>query len=180
MKKLTSERLGREGLAAWEDRKSTADPEIAAEAKNAGQAPDVSVEDANAEPEAGVGAEQAESDEEAQPQYGTKSRFRNALPFRSAREEAGNVCDRCGFRGLQEGDAVQGDIPALADQQLSKQAAGDVLPSLLESAETEVPDNVEHRGSQPEGRRCEKVNRAKIIELCWCYVEYVVTIVQDR
>lgn len=28
MKKLTSERLGREGLAAWEDRKSHNDPEV--------------------------------------------------------------------------------------------------------------------------------------------------------
>lgn len=28
MKKLTSERLGREGLAAWEDRKSNNDPEV--------------------------------------------------------------------------------------------------------------------------------------------------------
>lgn len=74
------------------------------------------------------------------------------------------MCDRCGFRGLQEGDAVQGDILALADQRFSQQAAGDVLPPLLESAETEVPDNVEHRRSQPEGRRCEKVNRAKVIE----------------
>lgn len=71
MKKLTSERLGREGLAAWEDRKSTADPENAAEAKNAGQEPIENVEAADAEPEA-AGAEQAEADEEAQPQYGTK------------------------------------------------------------------------------------------------------------
>ncbi|KZC05160.1 Adenylate cyclase type 8 [Dufourea novaeangliae] len=31
VKKLTSERLGREGLAAWEDRKSTNDPEVADE-----------------------------------------------------------------------------------------------------------------------------------------------------
>lgn len=28
VKKLTSERLGREGLAAWEDRKSNNDPEV--------------------------------------------------------------------------------------------------------------------------------------------------------
>lgn len=72
MKKLTSERLGREGLAAWEDRKSNADPEVAAEAKDAGQAPDENDESANAEPEAD-GAEEDVDDEEAQTQRGTKS-----------------------------------------------------------------------------------------------------------
>jgi len=75
VKKLTSERLGREGLAAWEDRKSNADPEVAAEEKDAGQAPVEDVEAAKAEPEAIVGAEEAdEADEEAQTQRGTKFR----------------------------------------------------------------------------------------------------------
>jgi len=81
VKKLTSERLGREGLAAWEDRKSNADPEVTAEAKDAGQASDESVESANAEPEAAVGAEEAVDDEEAQTQRGTKSRFQDMFLF---------------------------------------------------------------------------------------------------
>lgn len=68
MKKLTSERLGREGLAAWEDRKSNADPEIVAEAKDDDQAPVESVEEAESE----AGAEQDVPDEEAQTQRGTK------------------------------------------------------------------------------------------------------------
>lgn len=79
MKKLTSERLGREGLAAWEDRKSNADPEVAAEAKDAGQAPAENDESANTEPEATVGTEQSVDDEEAQTQHGTKSRFQDVL-----------------------------------------------------------------------------------------------------
>ncbi|XP_029674751.1 adenylyl cyclase 78C isoform X1 [Formica exsecta] len=66
VKKLTSERLGREGLAAWEDRKSNADPEIIAEAKNDVQVPIERIEDAEAESE--DGAEQAVPDEEAQTQ----------------------------------------------------------------------------------------------------------------
>ncbi|XP_020287381.1 adenylate cyclase type 8-like isoform X2 [Pseudomyrmex gracilis] len=62
VKKLTSERLGREGLAAWEDRKSNADPEIVIEPKDTSQEPAEDVEAAKAEPEA---AEQAVSEEEA-------------------------------------------------------------------------------------------------------------------
>lgn len=73
MKKLTSERLGREGLAAWEDRKSNPDPEVASEAKDASQAPTESIEDDNEEAEAADGAEEAVADEEAQTQRGTKS-----------------------------------------------------------------------------------------------------------
>ncbi|XP_071569284.1 adenylyl cyclase 78C isoform X3 [Temnothorax nylanderi] len=69
VKKLTSERLGREGLAAWEDRKSNADPEIAAEEKDAGQALDENVEAATTEPETAVEAEQPVADEEAQTQH---------------------------------------------------------------------------------------------------------------
>ncbi|XP_070148669.1 adenylyl cyclase 78C isoform X1 [Polyergus mexicanus] len=67
VKKLTSERLGREGLAAWEDRKSNADPEIIAEAKNDVQVPIERIEDAEAESEADD-AEQAVPEEEAQTQ----------------------------------------------------------------------------------------------------------------
>lgn len=76
VKKLTSERLGREGLAAWEDRKSNGgpDPEVAAGAKDVGQAPAENVEAAKTDPEAASGAEQAVADEEAQTQRGTKSR----------------------------------------------------------------------------------------------------------
>ncbi|XP_077277148.1 adenylyl cyclase 78C isoform X4 [Temnothorax americanus] len=69
VKKLTSERLGREGLAAWEDRKSNTDPEITAEEKNAGQAPDENVEAATTEPETAVETEQPVADEEAQTQH---------------------------------------------------------------------------------------------------------------
>ncbi|TGZ55798.1 Adenylate cyclase [Temnothorax longispinosus] len=69
VKKLTSERLGREGLAAWEDRKSNTDPEIAAEEKNAGQAPDENVEAATTEPETAGETEQPVADEEAQTQH---------------------------------------------------------------------------------------------------------------
>lgn len=75
MKKLTSERLGREGLAAWEDRKSNADPEVAGEAKDADQVPAENDEAANGELETADGAEQAVADEEAQTQRGTKSRL---------------------------------------------------------------------------------------------------------
>lgn len=67
----------------------------------------------------------------------------------------------CDFRCLQEGNAVQGNIPAFTDQQFSQQAAGDVLPSLLESTETEVPDYVEHRGSQSEGQRQKEATKNK-------------------
>lgn len=59
------------------------------------------------------------------------------------------------FRCLQERNAVQGNIPALADQQLSQQAAGNVLSSLLESAETEVFADAEYRRSRPEGETLE-------------------------
>lgn len=69
VKKLTSERLGREGLAAWEDRKSNADPEIVIEPKDISQEPAEDVEAAKAEPEA---AEQAVTEEEAPTQRGTK------------------------------------------------------------------------------------------------------------
>ncbi|EZA54802.1 hypothetical protein DMN91_007094 [Ooceraea biroi] len=68
VKKLTSERLGREGLAAWEERKSNADPEVAANAKNVVEALNESEEATKTEPEAVVGAEPAEADEEAQAQ----------------------------------------------------------------------------------------------------------------
>ncbi|KYM77559.1 Adenylate cyclase type 8 [Atta colombica] len=68
VKKLTSERLGREGLAAWEDRKSNTDPEVAAEAKDDGEAPVNDDETSKAEPEAADGAEQSVADEEAQTQ----------------------------------------------------------------------------------------------------------------
>ncbi|XP_011634249.1 adenylate cyclase type 8 isoform X1 [Pogonomyrmex barbatus] len=67
VKKLTSERLGREGLAAWEDRKSNTDPEVAAEEKDVGQAP--AENDEKAEPEAAAEAEQPVADEEAQTQH---------------------------------------------------------------------------------------------------------------
>lgn len=72
MKKLTSERLGREGLAAWEDRKSNNDSE-AGEAKVA-SAPVESDEDAKTETEVAV-AEQPVADEEAQTQRGTRGRL---------------------------------------------------------------------------------------------------------
>ncbi|XP_014467955.1 PREDICTED: adenylate cyclase type 8-like isoform X1 [Dinoponera quadriceps] len=64
VKKLTSERLGREGLAAWEDRKSNNDPEVA-EVKDISE-PAENAEVAKAEPE--VAAEQPVADEEAQTQ----------------------------------------------------------------------------------------------------------------
>ncbi|KAL0108974.1 hypothetical protein PUN28_014223 [Cardiocondyla obscurior] len=67
VKKLTSERLGREGLAAWEDRKSNTDPEVAAELKDDGQLPVEDDETSKGEQE-GEGAEQAVTDEEAQTQ----------------------------------------------------------------------------------------------------------------
>lgn len=78
---MTSERLGREGLAAWEDRKSNTDPEVAAEAKDDGEAPVNDDETSKEEPEAADGAEQSVADEEAQTQRGTKSQFRNVFPF---------------------------------------------------------------------------------------------------
>lgn len=78
MKKLTSERLGREGLAAWEDRKSNADPEIIVENKENNEAPDEDIEDAEAEPEVGEG--QDDPDEEAQTQHGTKA-FKKFSPI---------------------------------------------------------------------------------------------------
>ncbi|XP_012222680.1 adenylyl cyclase 78C isoform X3 [Linepithema humile] len=68
VKKLTSERLGREGLAAWEDRKSNTDPEVAAEARDDDQSPVEDDEAAKTEPEGAVGSEQAVTDEEAQTQ----------------------------------------------------------------------------------------------------------------
>lgn len=80
MKKLTSERLGREGLAAWEDRKSNTDPEVAAEEKNDGQVPAENDEAAKAEAETASGAESV-ADEEAQTQCGTISRSRDVFPF---------------------------------------------------------------------------------------------------
>lgn len=72
MKKLTSERLGREGLAAWEDRKSNNGSEVTEE-KDV-DAPAVNDEAAKAEPEVAVG-EQPVADEEAQTQRGTKGLF---------------------------------------------------------------------------------------------------------
>lgn len=72
MKKLTSERLGREGLAAWEERKSNADPEVAEDdGKDDNEALNSSEETAKTEPEAPAGAESALDDEEAQTQCGT-------------------------------------------------------------------------------------------------------------
>ncbi|XP_011176246.1 adenylyl cyclase 78C isoform X2 [Solenopsis invicta] len=67
VKKLTSERLGREGLAAWEDRKSNGgpDPEVAAGTKD--QSPDENVESSKTEPEA-TSTDQPVADEEAQTQ----------------------------------------------------------------------------------------------------------------
>jgi len=73
VKKLTSERLGREGLAAWEDRKSNADPEIVAEVKEDDQAPDEHIEDAEEESDVAAGEGEADPDEEAQTQRGTKA-----------------------------------------------------------------------------------------------------------
>lgn len=72
VKKLTSERLGREGLAAWEDRKSNNDPEVAEEEDINEPAEDA--EAAKAEPEAAAAAatEQPVADEEAQTQRGTR------------------------------------------------------------------------------------------------------------
>jgi len=54
------------------------------------------------------------------------------------------------FRCLQEGDAVQGNILALADQQLSQQTTGDILSSLFKPTEAEISDYAEHRGPRPE------------------------------
>ncbi|XP_012527776.2 adenylyl cyclase 78C isoform X2 [Monomorium pharaonis] len=71
VKKLTSERLGREGLAAWEDqRKSNGgpDPEIAAGTKDVDEETDENAEGAKTEPEAISAAEQTAADEEAQAQ----------------------------------------------------------------------------------------------------------------
>lgn len=65
-----------------------------------------------------------------------------------------------GFRRLQEGGAVQGDILPLADQQLPQQAAGDILSPLLEPTATEIPDNAEHRGPRLESE-CER-NQVKL------------------
>ena len=94
---MTSERLGREGLAAWEDRKSNTDPEVAAEAKDDGEAPANDDETAKAESEAD-GAEQAVADEEAQTQRGTKSQSRNVFPIILIRQKKGkrpgNMPDR--------------------------------------------------------------------------------------
>lgn len=73
MKKLTSERLGREGLAAWEDRKSNNDPEVAG-VKDIISEPSDDDEDAKAETEAAA-TEQPVADEEAQTQRGTKGLF---------------------------------------------------------------------------------------------------------
>jgi len=70
VKKLTSERLGREGLAAWEERKSNADPEVAADAKDEDDTLDES-EETKTEPEAAAGEEPSVADEEAQTQHGT-------------------------------------------------------------------------------------------------------------
>lgn len=81
MKKLTSERLGREGLAAWEERKSNTDPEVAAEEKDDGQVSAENDEAANAEPETASGADQPVADEEAQTQHGTISRSWDVVPF---------------------------------------------------------------------------------------------------
>jgi len=72
VKKLTSERLGREGLAAWEERKSNADPEVAADSKDEDDTLDESEETTKTEPEA-VGAEPSVTDEEAQTQHGTNA-----------------------------------------------------------------------------------------------------------
>lgn len=66
VKKLTSERLGREGLAAWEDRKCSNDPDPVDEVMDTSDAADDSSE---AEPEAAV-AEEPVEDEEAQSQPG--------------------------------------------------------------------------------------------------------------
>lgn len=76
MKKLTSERLGREGLAAWEDRKSNPDPEVAAEVRDDEQLPVEDDEAAKTEPEGAVESEQAVADEEAQTQRGTKCEWK--------------------------------------------------------------------------------------------------------
>lgn len=64
VKKLTSERLGREGLAAWEDRKSTSDPEAAGI-----KGTSVAIEDTETEPETTI-AEQSVSDDETPIQPG--------------------------------------------------------------------------------------------------------------
>jgi hypothetical protein len=124
VKKLTSERLGREGLAAWEERKSNADPEVAADAKDEDDTLDESEETTKTEPEVAVGAEPAVTDEEAQMQHGTNESRKSsnkslADAFLNLKKEkrAIRVCDRSrAFRCLQEGDAVQGDILTFADQ----------------------------------------------------------------
>lgn len=68
MKKLTSERLGREGLAAWEDRKSNNDPEV----------PDTnetteSIEEADESPDGDEALPEQPVDAESQTQRGTIS-----------------------------------------------------------------------------------------------------------
>ena len=67
MKKLTSERLGRESLAAWEDRKQNTDPEVSVMKEMDKEKEAI---DALAEPEVVV-SEPTEKDSEAQIQPGT-------------------------------------------------------------------------------------------------------------
>lgn len=76
VKKLTSERLGREGLAAWEDRKSNNDSEVAEEKDIS--PPAENAEAAKTEPEAAA-AEQPVADEEAQTQRGMKGLFHEEI-----------------------------------------------------------------------------------------------------
>lgn len=82
---MTSERLGREGLAAWEDRKSNADPEVAAEAKDDDQSPVEDDEAAKTEPEGAVGSETV-TDEEAQTQRGTIPNMTEKMFVQKCRE----------------------------------------------------------------------------------------------